>query len=466
MLRMLVRLRKKRVSTLLPKAALCSLMLLMFLVPQISFSQYVNNDIIVNRSNDSIACNIERVDATTIYYHIQRMGPDPKTKLLLAQVVAYKKQNQWYYSNGLNMAVDKARDYIIAGRIQEAIASYAQMIARDSMNAVLLAEGAYALALGGIYDAAMMRLDHSWSVGANAPEVNYFMAQVFLLMGYEDLSRAYWIPSAKYFPPEWIARSAATLLQKYKRDLTKPDVFTKDELVAAFRTANLLASNNQNFQSILVFRKIIDFYSTNYLPLLGYSIVLEKTGAISLSAQSTERALSAIGTKPEDAGNRQILEQRATALQMAATRSSMDMPGITQRNAQKPNPGMLMIYAGGMAGPEYANINGKFGYVTSGSSNVSIDFGVSSSSGNTSFNLGFSGYYRLRSLVSGVGFLLITDNQSTSVSTKISVGISKLNKKRTSSFDLFFDINAGLSKGSITTFGISVGKTIYFGKRK
>jgi hypothetical protein len=46
------------------------------------------------------------------------------------------------------------------------------------------------------------------------------------------------------------------------------------------------------------------------------------------------------------------------------------------------------------------------------------------------------------------------------------VGISKLNKQQTSSFDVFLDGNAGLGKNSMTTVTLSVGQTLYFGKKK
>jgi hypothetical protein len=126
----------------------------------------------------------------------------------------------------------------------------------------------------------------------------------------------------------------------------------------------------------------------------------------------------------------------------------------------------MMAYAGFMLAPSLININCRIGYYISGSSNVSFDFGVAKNAGVTSVNLGLSGYVRKNSLVSGAGLLLTSGNGNTTLSLKISVGISKINKNQTSSLDIFLDGNAGLTKGSLTTIGLSIGKSIYFGKRK
>jgi hypothetical protein len=41
-----------------------------------------------------------------------------------------------------------------------------------------------------------------------------------------------------------------------------------------------------------------------------------------------------------------------------------------------------------------------------------------------------------------------------------------MNRDRTSSLDIFLDVNTTLSEGSPIIFGLSLGKSMYFGKRK
>ena len=60
-------------------------------------------------------------------------------------------------SSNITVSHQNARNFILSGNINEAIATYAKLIVSDATNATLLAEDAYALALGGIYDAALMR---------------------------------------------------------------------------------------------------------------------------------------------------------------------------------------------------------------------------------------------------------------------------------------------------------------------
>jgi hypothetical protein len=126
----------------------------------------------------------------------------------------------------------------------------------------------------------------------------------------------------------------------------------------------------------------------------------------------------------------------------------------------------VMAFAGIMLAPKLFNLNFRLGYFMSGSSNASFDFGVSNSAAVTTVNLGLSGYYRQRILVCGGGLNLNTGNSSTTVSIKISLGVSIRNRAQTSSFDIFLDGYQGLAKHSLTTLGMSIGKTLYFGKRK
>jgi len=126
----------------------------------------------------------------------------------------------------------------------------------------------------------------------------------------------------------------------------------------------------------------------------------------------------------------------------------------------------MMAYTGGMIAPSLVTINGKIGYYLSGASNASFDFGVTQASGSTSLNLGLSGYFRKNVLVAGAGLLMNSGNGTSLLSVKISLGISFINKSQTSGLDVFIDGTAGLKKGSLTTIGLSIGKSMYFGKRK
>jgi tetratricopeptide (TPR) repeat protein len=424
-----------------------------------------NADLIVTLTGDNINCIIDRVDRTSISYHINRRGL--QGTIALAQVAKYFYRKQWRDVFVASPANEKARNFVLSENIYEAIASYAQLILKDSTNATLLAEDAYALALGGIYEAALMRLDRCWSLGANSTDVNYLTGQVFALLGYNDITNEIWKSSEKYKPPEWIASKAPVLLEKYKTKTPKISIKSSEELITKFKLANELAAKNSYFQSIALFQEITYLYPNEYLPYIGYSITTEKTGALGKSAQTIEKALSLIGNNPEDLEKKQFLEQRLGSVKQKMTLlPEGSLPGLYQTIVPVGGGPQMMAYIGGMASPSYTNLNGRIGYYISGSSNASFDFGITNSSGTSSSNLGLSFYERNKYLVYGTGIQMASGSGNTVFYLKLSAGLSIMNRNRTSSFDLFVDVNYGLKKGDLSTFGLSVGKGIYFGKRK
>jgi len=366
-----------------------------------------------------------------------------------------------------NPSHSKARNFILAENIKEAISVYGSLIKTDVTSPVLLAEDAYALALAGIYDAALMRLDLCRNSGAITPEVNYFTSQVFALMGYNDLAGEFWKPSAEFKAPVWISAKASFLLQKYRSKSPVTKTRTREQLIANFKHANELASQTQYFQSIALFHDIVNIYPNEYLPYVGYSITLEKTGALEKSAQTIEKAISLIGNTTEAQANKQYLEKRLAAIRqnmaILPPFTAPEMPVLKIPEAKGPQ---MMAYAGGMIAPNSTNINGRIGYFISGTSNASLDFGVWKAAEYTASNVGLSIYNRQKSFVSGAGLLMNSANGTSAFSFKVSVGFSKMNKNRSSSFDVFLDMNKGFKTESLTTFCFSIGTSKYFGKRK
>ncbi len=373
-----------------------------------------------------------------------------------------------------NSSIEKARSYILTENINDAIASYARIITIDSNNAALLAEDAYALALGGIYDAALMRLDRSWSIAANCSDVNYFTSQIYCLMGYDDLAAVFWKASEEYKIPAWISSNSTILLQKFKRKFLNSTTTNRKGLLDDFKHANELAAQNLYFQSIALFHKIINLYPNEYLPYVGYSIALEKTGAFEKSVQTIERAISIIENNAEGNEKKQFLEQRLVSIKQKMITLPPDaMPGLSQTKVLDIRNIQMMAYAGGMVSPTTTNLNGRLGYYISGSSNASLDFGKMNISGTSYSNLGFSFYNREKNsaVVEGFGLLMSSVNGKTAYYFKISLGYSIMNKSQTSSFDIFLDGNMDVTKfgekgGSPTTMCLSIGTSIYFGIRK
>jgi tetratricopeptide (TPR) repeat protein len=454
--------------------------IVIILAPAVSFAQDIPNqataspvavngnpDLIVPLVGDNINCTIDRVDKTLIYYHIKKRGADPQGSVALTQVIKYFYKKQWREALVVSPSNVKARNLILAENINEAIASYAILISKDSTNATLLAEDAYALALGGIYEAALMRLDQSWSMGANSADVNYLTGQVFALMGYDEITNEVWKSSEKYSTPSWVASKATLLLEKYKTKNSKLLKISREELLAKFKLANDLASKSSYFRSIALFHQITNLYPNEYLPYVGYSIAMEKTGALNKSAQTIEKAISLVGNNAEDREKKQFLEQRLAYINQKMTLlPAGTLPGLSRTIVPIGELPQMMAYIGGMASPSFTNLNGRIGYFMTGASNASLDFGLTKSAGVSSTNLGLSFYERSKYSVYGAGFQLASVSGKTVYYLKLSVGLSIMNRVRTSSFDLFLDINYGMKKGDVSTYSLSVGKGIYFGKRK
>ena len=91
---------------------------------------------------------------------------------------------------------------------------------------------------------------------------------------------------------------------------------------------------------------------------------------------------------------------------------------------------------------------------------------MTKTSSGTSSNFGLVMYSREKIFVTGYGIQATIRDGTTAFFAKLSAGLSLMNKKRTASYDIFLDGNLGLAKGAMKTFNMSVGRSMYFGKRK
>jgi tetratricopeptide (TPR) repeat protein len=360
-----------------------------------------------------------------------------------------------------NSSNEKGKNLLLGGNINEAIAVYA-LLAQNSTNATLIAEYAYALALGGIYDAALINLDRIGNQ-TDASEVSYFTAQVFALMGYDDIAAEFWKPSASSKIPAWIALNSDALSAKYKCSLPRNRKTSREELIAKFKLANELVTNHSYLQSIALFHEIIDLLPNEYLPYAGYSVSLEKVGALEKSAQMVEKALTLVGDHPEDFEKKQFLENRLAAIKGKTVPLPTDNFKF-QKNVLDAKHPQMMAYGGGMIAPSSFSLIVRIGRFVTDKSNVSCNLGITNSSdGGTLGNLGLSYYDRYHAFIYGVGLTTSGNNWSIVYSGGVSLKLKKL-KDRT--IDIFLDFNQGLSSGSPFSTNISFGVPFYFGTRK
>ena len=395
------------------------------------------------------------------------------TALMIPAVAFYGRDN----CNGDKMsketpdrpgpALDAARALVIARDFGRAVSAYAVLVRKDSSNVLLNAEYAYALALNGIYDGALARLDRIWRPGANTPVVDFFTSQVFALMGYETLAVEVGKKIEAGSVPDWIASDASDLLMKYSDRNPSDNMTEGGDVVTDFRRANRLAAQNYNLMAVAMFEGIITAYPGEYLPYVGSSIALEKAGLDEQAVAAVEKALAILGDGPENQETRQVLQNRLTEMKMRTVSGGRNAVAAAAAKKGSETSGRRMLaYAGGMISPSYLSLNGRFGTFISGSGSLSADLGITRSGGAMSLNLGAMNYFRQRIFAGGYGLNLGFGGGSTAVNVKVSVGLSIMNKNSRASWDIFLDGQQPLvPKGATTTVGLSIGRSIYFGSR-
>ena len=365
-----------------------------------------------------------------------------------------------------NISLENARVMVLTEDFNTAAIVYAQLLSKDSLNISLNSEYAYALALNGIYDAALARFDRFWGNKADNPDPAYFASGVYTLMGYDQLASEFLNDPSTNNAPLWIGSKAGELSEKYKNKLPSGAALTGDKIVENFTRANKLAAQGSYLQALGLFEEIIIQYPDEYLPYVGYSIVLEKTGLYDRSVWAVETAIKIIGTDPKQLEAKQYLDKRLSGLKAKTGTPQPKAETMIQAGVPPATKSMsMMLYAGGMISSAYTSVNSRFGYFLSESSNAAVDVGLSSASGNTSYNLGLSIYQRRKIFVAGFGLNGNFANKSNTFYGKISVGFSFINKRNRSSWDIFWDGQAPLSKNLATIVGMSIGRSIYFGTR-
>jgi len=363
--------------------------------------------------------------------------------------------------------VETAHGLVLTENFENALSVYANLLLKDSLNGSLNAEFAYVLALEGIYDAALIRIDKIWTINQGTAETVYYTSQVLSLMGYDVLAAEIVKNRNGYSEPKWISPKAGAFLEKYKR--TAPDTtgLSPSGIVKTFNQANKNAAQGQTIQSLVLFDKITGRYPDEYFFYVGYSLALEKAGMQEKAVQVTERAISLLGDDPEQERVKQILDQRLIMLKGKSDSDHSNQKTPSSTNTTNEQGGLnLMAYGGGFISKGFTNINVRAGIFFTKNSYATLDVGLSGTSSAVYTNLGLTVYNRQKIFVGGFGLTGSFGEGNSVFYSKISVGPSIMNKKGTASLDIFLDGKMPLKKGYPTVMGISVGESIYFGKRK
>jgi tetratricopeptide (TPR) repeat protein len=357
--------------------------------------------------------------------------------------------------------IEKARIHVLTENFSEALAIYSPL-AKSSSDPEIISEYAYVLALTGVYDLALQQIDRVWNIGKTNVDVNYYSAQVFYLMGYNDVGDELWKSLDKQFIPSWIAKQAPVFLEKHK-SLEKPITPNEEEFLQLLDKANELADRNNYFQSIAIFHQLIGVYPAEYFPYVYYSITLEKAGATNKAIQMMDVALKKIGSNQDDSEKRALLEERRLLL-LSKVNTAPNFFSIIQAGSE--SPPRILFYVGGQVSSIFTNVNLRTGYLFKDNKyNINVDLGLFNDTSLTSSvgtSVGMSAYRRLLLnsresknqgfLVGGIGIQKITNKN---IAPHLTFGFSFVNNKRLS-LDLLYNIYSE----KIRTF--LIGETFYF----
>lgn len=373
-------------------------------------------------------------------------------------VVLFLIASSTLYSQNNNLKITDARKELLNGHLEISVDIYSRLVMSDLTNMNLLAEYSYALALSGTFDCALMNLDRVRMMDAKSSVNSFFASLTFSLMGYDDLAKMFLDNVSKSNTPKWI--SSEDYLKFLVRYAQGP-LLNRDSYPIALKRVSYLAASGLYLQSAALYEEIIRTYPSEYLPRIGYSVVLEKLGFYQMAIDQLEMALAIIGDDPE------LLQAKETFGKQKARLSDMAESPQTFKNRLLKlksdfNP-QTMLYVGGMVMESSISVDSRFGLFLTNTFNGAVDLGVVSNSDEVCLNFGLSGYKRFGVLVLGEG-LNLRAGAATVVSLKSSLGLSFIGKKGNSSWDIFFDWYLPLSSGK-TSYGISIGKTVYFGVR-
>jgi tetratricopeptide (TPR) repeat protein len=346
----------------------------------------------------------------------------------------------------------QAREFIRQGNIQEAIIGYARLASIYPDNTTILMEYAYALALGNIPDGALMYLDRAKLLGAGN-EYYFYTAQTLSLMGHKGLADVF-RKTKVTDAPVWLSTNTAL------PERSSPVKINSDSAHIAYSRANKLAADGLHLQSIVLLLELISEYPDIYFPYLTASIVFENMNLYDKAAELLEKSITLINEAlkiKEDAELKDALP--------ALTAHLTSLKQQTYRKQKEKYHPQIMVYGGGMYSSQFVSVNARSGVFLSNSMNAALDLGISGGGGNTFVNLGLSAYERWKFLVGGLGFSA-QFGETTVYNFRSTVGFSFLHKNGNRSVDLFLNIDVPMQKDAKTVYGISIGRSFYFGKRK
>ena len=326
--------------------------------------------------------------------------------------------------------------------------SQVQRNAGKGVSGDLLAEYAYVLALHHDFEAALMNIDRARMVGTKYGD--FYAAQVLTVMGYKEAAQQL-MKQTKV--PEWIDGIYQGLNDKHKTAAS----INRDAPEAALKRANKLAANRQTVQAMALFEELMVLYPNIYIIYVNYSTVWESLGYFAHAAQLLQKGIDLMPQEQQE--HKQIFMNHLTKVKEQEAKFE-NAPWMKRLLGM--NPPKMMTYVGGSVAKDIYSLNGRLGIYTSNKFSATLNMGLIYSNEQFSGSIGLSAYKAWGIFVVGIGLTDMFNKDSNTLNLTPSVGLSFLNKKQTSSFDITLSGYVPFSSEQKFSYSISIGKTIYF----
>ena len=347
------------------------------------------------------------------------------------------------------------------GNVYEALVCYAQAVKQaqekrnhgHGVNADLLAEYAYVLALNHDFETALINIDRARMLGAKY--CDFYSAQILLLMGHNEAS-AQFIKQAQ--TPNWLS----TVYQKLNHQHTTITTINQDSPENALVRANKLAAQRQFVQAIALYEELKTLYSESPIIYIDYSAVWENLGYYGYAEQLLRTGIEKM-PHPTNEGDKQVLANHLSKVVSLKERVD-NAPWIKQILGM--NPPQIMTYIGASVAKKFFSLNSRMGIYTSNKFSASLNYGLNYTGEQFSGTVGISANKAWGIFIVGLGISDQFSENSNIFSFYPSIGFTFLNKSQTSSFDITLNGYIPFSSSQKFSYNISIGKTIYFDLNK
>lgn len=348
-----------------------------------------------------------------------------------------------------------AREEVLNEHFNEAVVRYARVLQTDE-NKTVCSEYAFALALSGCYDGAIMYLDKVMvSSKANVTTL-FYISQVLKLMNYDNLADVFWTPYVSN-PPQWLANDYVNLVGKYKRVVS----INTDNLGKAMTRANNLITQNQYMQAVVLYEELIESYPKEYLPYIGASAMWESLGYKKRAADYLQRGLDVMGDEKSEIDPDGVYQNHLNALKAD---NSMEYKSFRKQKLKYlgRKPARNLVYLGMTYMNKTLIMNARYGFRTGNNTNVMLDLGYSKAKESklVSSDLSFNAILQ-QIVVLGAGFTVQRSNGEFDNGAGLRAGVSIPLPIGMSSLDAMLS-NYYMFKSKSMRYTLSIGYTCYF----